>query len=92
MTDENSTSKSIFGWKGVLIATVCAAAFLAILYLAIGNEPDYMPSQKMKQQTTQKQEHSTHAASHDMNMSAEEMHMSSAEHAMMTASPASHAH
>lgn len=55
MTQDNSTKTSIFGWKGVLFATICSVAFLAILYLAIGNEPDYMPSQQRKAQQQQMQ-------------------------------------
>nr|WP_213067235.1 hypothetical protein [Acinetobacter sp. CFCC 10889] len=37
------------GWKGLLIAFILSALFLIIFYLAIQNEPDYMPS---KQQET----------------------------------------
>lgn len=37
------------GWKGLLVAAVLSVLFLVIFYLAIENEPDYMPS---KQQET----------------------------------------
>ncbi|MFU8927820.1 DUF4199 domain-containing protein [Acinetobacter puyangensis] len=50
MSNENLASKSIFGWKGVIIACVLGSIFMAILYLAISNEPDYMPSQQRKKQ------------------------------------------
>lgn len=37
------------GWKGLLIAFILSILFLVIFYLAMENEPDYMPS---KQQET----------------------------------------
>ncbi len=50
MSDEYTKSdKSIFGWKGVIIAIVFAVLFLGFLFLSISQEPDYMPSQKRKQ-------------------------------------------
>lgn len=50
MSNENLSSKSIFGWKGVILACVLGSIFMAILYLAISNEPEYMPSQQRKKQ------------------------------------------
>ena len=41
------------GWKGLLIAAILSVFFLGFFYLAITNEPDYMPSQKNKQQTAE---------------------------------------
>ena len=50
MSDEYTKSdKSIFGWKGVIIAIVFAVLFLGFLFLSTSQEPDYMPSQKRKQ-------------------------------------------
>ena len=54
MSDEYTKSdKSIFGWKGVIIAIVFAVLFLGFLFLSISQEPDYMPSQQQKQNTQQ---------------------------------------
>lgn len=39
------------GWKFVAIVAVLATAFFSFLYLAMSNEPDYMPSQKQKAAT-----------------------------------------
>ncbi len=51
MTQAISPEKNIWGWKGAIIATVLSAFFLGIFYLAMTNEPDYMPSKQ--QQPTQ---------------------------------------
>ncbi|MDR0234938.1 DUF4199 domain-containing protein [Acinetobacter sp.] len=58
-----SPEKSFWGWKLLVIAIILSCIFMGIFYLAITNEPDYMPSQKQKA-----------AEQHDMsNMSHEEM-------------------
>ena len=36
------------GWKGLFIAAVLSVFFLGIFYMAMSNEPDYMPSQQKK--------------------------------------------
>ncbi len=48
MTQAISPEKSILGWKGTIIATVISIVFLGVFYLAMSNEPDYMPSQQQK--------------------------------------------
>ncbi|TCM63308.1 hypothetical protein EC844_12133 [Acinetobacter calcoaceticus] len=48
ISPEHSPEKSIWGWKGAIIATVLSVFFLGIFYLAMSNEPDYMPSQQQK--------------------------------------------
>ncbi len=48
MTQAISPEKNIWGWKGALIATVLSVFFLGIFYLAMSNEPDYMPSKQQK--------------------------------------------
>ncbi|MDQ8936200.1 hypothetical protein [Acinetobacter rudis] len=60
-----SPEKSPWGWKALIIATVLSILFLGIFYLAMSNEPDYMPS---KQHTTQQ-----HAFKQQPTMSAEAM-------------------
>ena len=45
MSDKNSSESAILGWKFVLIVGVLSAIFLGFFYLAMSNEPDYMPAQ-----------------------------------------------
>jgi len=49
MTQAITPEKNIWGWKGAIIASVLSVFFLAVFYLAMTNEPDYMPSQQQKQ-------------------------------------------
>ncbi|AXY59241.1 hypothetical protein [Acinetobacter sp. WCHAc010052] len=60
------------GWKGLLIGFILSAFFLGFFYLAVSNEPDYMPSQKNKQTDSSQQPAATHAHE-DMKMSDAEM-------------------
>lgn len=48
MTDNSSPEKSPWGWKAVIIACILGAFFMGFFYLAVSNEPDYMPSQQQK--------------------------------------------
>lgn len=59
------TSSEKKGWKAILIATILSCFFLGFFYLAMTNEPDYMPSQKNKQ-----------TATHQMNGSSEQTQLS----------------
>ncbi|MFD1438789.1 hypothetical protein [Acinetobacter terrae] len=77
MTNNSSPEKSPWGWKALIIACILGAFFMGFFYLAISNEPDYMPSQKQKQA----QQAATSAASEP---TAAEMNMTEAEHAAMT--------
>lgn len=43
-----SPEKSGWGWKSLIVAIILSCFFLGFFYLAITNEPDYMPSQKQK--------------------------------------------
>jgi len=80
MTDNSSPEKSPWGWKALIIACILGAFFMGFFYLAVSNEPDYMPSQK------QKQVHSAHqaAAPAASEPTAAEMNMTEEEHAAMT--------
>ena len=53
MTDSSSPEKSFWGWKGVIIACILGALFMGFFWLAMSNEPDYMPSQQKKENTQQ---------------------------------------
>ncbi|OAL80864.1 hypothetical protein AY606_14810 [Acinetobacter sp. SFB] len=48
MTDNSSPEKSPWGWKALIIACILGAFFMGFFYLAVSNEPDYMPSQQQK--------------------------------------------
>lgn len=48
MSDHSSPEKSPWGWKALIIAFILSAFFLGFFYLAVSNEPDYMPSQQQK--------------------------------------------
>lgn len=49
MTNKLSPEQSWWGWKSLSVACILSLLFMIIFYLAINNEPDYMPSQKNKQ-------------------------------------------
>lgn len=53
MTDHSSPEKSPWGWKALIIFCILGGLFMLIFWLAISNEPDYMPSQQNKQNTQQ---------------------------------------
>ena len=69
------------GWKGLLVAVILSVFFLGFFYLAVSNEPDYMPSQKNKQhdaeQSTATHQHDGKAMTNEAMQHAE----SSSEHA-----------
>lgn len=71
MSDKNSSESAILGWKFVLIVGVLSAIFLGFFYLAMSNEPDYMPGAQRKAQQhemQQKVEKSTDQQSQHDNM------------------------
>lgn len=53
MTDNTSPEKSPWGWKALIIAFILSGIFLGIFYLALTNDPDYMPSQQTQQNSQQ---------------------------------------
>lgn len=59
------------GWKGLFIAAVLSVFFLGIFYMAMSNEPDYMPSKQ--NQTQPNNQASTEHQHNDKAMSDEEM-------------------
>lgn len=56
MSDKNSSESAILGWKFVLIVGVLSAIFLGLFYLAMSNEPDYMPGAQRKAQQHEMQQ------------------------------------
>ncbi|WP_169817569.1 hypothetical protein [Acinetobacter larvae] len=50
-----SLEKQKFPVITVVISILLGCLFLGIFYLAVSNEPDYMPSQKHKQNNSQVQ-------------------------------------
>lgn len=50
---QQSTPSSKAGWKALAIAFILGSIFLGFFYLAVSNEPDYMPSQQHKQNAQQ---------------------------------------
>lgn len=53
MTDQSSPEKSPWGWKALIIVCILGAVFMGFFWLAVSNEPDYMPSQQKKDNTQQ---------------------------------------
>ncbi len=47
-----SPEKSFWGWKLLIVAIILSCIFMGIFYMAITNDPEYMPSHQ--QQYTQK--------------------------------------
>ncbi|EHU2112132.1 hypothetical protein N1009_002581 [Acinetobacter baumannii] len=56
MSGKNSSESAILGWKFVLIVGVLSAIFLGFFYLAMSNEPDYMPGAQRKAQQHEMQQ------------------------------------
>jgi len=51
MSDQSnklSPEKSFWGWKLLIIAIILSCIFMWIFYLAITNDPEYMPSHQQK--------------------------------------------
>lgn len=65
MTELTSPETTPWGWKALIIFCALGAVFMGIFWLAVSNEPDYMPSQQHKQDTQQ------HAFKNAPTMSAE---------------------
>ena len=53
MTDHSTPEKSPWGWKALIIFCILGGLFMLFFWLAVSNEPDYMPSQQNKQSTQQ---------------------------------------
>ena len=53
MTESVSPEKSPWGWRALIIFCIIGGIFMFIFWLAVSNEPDYMPSQQKKENTQQ---------------------------------------
>ncbi len=53
MSEKITPEKSPWGWRALFIFCILAGIFMYIFWLAVSNEPDYMPSQQSKQNTQQ---------------------------------------
>ncbi|OTG78813.1 hypothetical protein B9T23_01720 [Acinetobacter terrae] len=47
-SSSDDLQSTILGWKFVAIIAVIATIFFTFLYLAMSNDPDYMPNRKPK--------------------------------------------
>ncbi|OTG85112.1 hypothetical protein [Acinetobacter sp. ANC 4648] len=45
-TEKLSPEQSGWGWKSLIIACILSFIFMLFFYLAISNDPEYMPSHK----------------------------------------------
>lgn len=43
-----SPEESIWGWKLLIVACILSFIFMSIFYLAVTNDPEYMPNHKQK--------------------------------------------
>lgn len=55
---QKDSNETVLGWKFVIIVGVLSTIFLSFFYLAMSQEPDYMPGaqRKAQQQKAQAQE------------------------------------
>jgi hypothetical protein len=51
MSEKLCPETSPWGWKALIITTILSFLFMVIFYLAINNEPDYMPMNQKKAAT-----------------------------------------
>jgi hypothetical protein len=48
MSEKLCPETSPWGWKALIITIILSMVFMGIFYLAMNNEPDYMPMNKNK--------------------------------------------
>lgn len=102
MTDQSSPEKSPWGWKALIISIILGCIFLVIFYVAVSNEPDYMPSQQNKETsqhsafknspTMSSETTNTTPKVNESDLSANEHGMTEAEHENMHGTNTSHSH
>ncbi|MCH7379032.1 MULTISPECIES: hypothetical protein [Acinetobacter] len=62
---KDSNEETVLGWKFVIIVGVLSTIFLSFFYLAMTQEPDYMPGAQRKAQQ-QEQQHTQPAAASEV--------------------------
>lgn len=63
----NDSSETVLGWKFVIIVGVLSTIFLSFFYLAMSQEPDYMPgAQRKAQQEKELAQHDHASAASDV--------------------------
>jgi hypothetical protein len=60
---QKDSSETVLGWKFVIIVGVLSTIFLTFFYLAMSQEPDYMPGAQRKAQQQKQQAQNASAAS-----------------------------
>lgn len=78
MSDMTSPEKSPWGWKSLIISAILSCFFLGFFYLAVTNEPDYMPSQNKTAHSSHHSVASTETT--ETGPTATEMNMTEEEH------------
>lgn len=89
-TQDTPSSKS--GWKALAIAFVLSVLFLGIFYLAVNNEPDYMPSHQQKNASQQHAFKTAPTMSQDSTATSEHATMTEAEHEQHHVASTAHSH
>ena len=59
---KNSNEETVLGWKFVIIVGVLSTIFLSFFYLAMSQEPDYMPGAQRKAQQEKELAQHEHAS------------------------------
>ncbi|ENW95367.1 hypothetical protein MMO38_00785 [Acinetobacter sp. NIPH 1852] len=60
---QKDSNETVLGWKFVIIVGILSTIFLSFFYLAMTQEPDYMPGAQRKIQQEKELNHSHSAAS-----------------------------
>jgi hypothetical protein len=68
MNDIKTPKKPLWKSKAVIFATIFSCLFLLFFYMAVSNEPDYMPSQQNKPTTRPTAHTQSEQSNHDMQM------------------------
>ncbi|ATZ68086.1 hypothetical protein [Acinetobacter haemolyticus] len=63
---QKDSNETVLGWKFVIIVGVLSTIFLSFFYLAMTQEPDYMPGAQRKAQQQQELSQETSPASSEV--------------------------
>ena len=73
MNDIKTPKKPLWKSKAVIFATIFSCLFLLFFYMAVSNEPDYMPSQQNKVSSHTTAHTESEHSNHDKQMSDQQM-------------------